>query len=84
MSLFLMAVVAAATPVPLKPAAPPQAKPAEQCKRTTAQFARRDGKVMAQKLTELPPANLYMGVYRLIDGCEEPIIARYGIGKSDR
>jgi hypothetical protein len=34
----------------------------------------------AQKLTELPVADAYLAVSRQIDGCEAPIIVRYGIG----
>ena len=34
----------------------------------------------AHKLTDLPPANMYLSVYRRIDGCLVPVIAGYGIG----
>ena len=37
-----------------------------------------------RKLSELPPGDLYMAVYRRIDGCEVPIIAGYGMGRTDR
>ena len=31
-----------------------------------------------QRLGELPPANAYSAVYRLVRGCEVPIVVRYG------
>jgi hypothetical protein len=33
-----------------------------------------------QRLGELPPANAYSAVYRLIRGCEVPVVVRYGVG----
>lgn len=33
-----------------------------------------------RKLAELPPANLYLTVYRIRDGCPDPLIVRTGIG----
>jgi hypothetical protein len=32
------------------------------------------------KLTELPPADAYSAVYRTVNGCESPIVVKYGIG----
>jgi hypothetical protein len=64
MLLFAAALTAAA------PLAPPQAN----CPRTTSHYAwRRDQKVEPRKLTELPSAEGYMAVYRLIGGCEAPL-----------
>lgn len=37
-----------------------------------------------RNLGELPPADHYKAVYRRIDGCIVPIIARYGIGTTGR
>ena len=33
-----------------------------------------------RKLTELPEANAYAAVYRVIDGCEEPVMVRFDVG----
>lgn len=38
----------------------------------------------AQKLGELPPANLELTVLNMRDGCQEPAIVRYGIGPTGR
>ena len=35
---------------------------------------------LVHKLTDLPPANLYLSVYRRVDGCVVPVIAAYGLG----
>jgi hypothetical protein len=40
---------------------------------------KRGGPLTAQKLADLPPADTYKAAYRVIDGCEAPIIARYGV-----
>ena len=38
----------------------------------------RGGPVTPKKLTELPPATSYKAVYRIVDGCEEPLtVAEY-------
>ena len=42
--------------------------------------ARRGGKLPPSLLNQLPAADLYMAVYRRVDGCVAPVIARYGIG----
>ena len=38
-----------------------------------------DGSALFHKLTELPPGNAYVAVYRQIDGCEAPIVIRYDV-----
>lgn len=44
------------------------------CPRATSYNAYRDGEPLKpRKLTELPPAQGYMAVYRNIDGCEAPL-----------
>ncbi len=76
MFLLAAAAVIAAPQTATLPTQPASAK----CPRTTAQYARQRGKsVKPQKLTELPDANLYLTVYRRIDGCESPIIVKYGV-----
>ena len=90
MRFFLIAAVAmAATAAPATPAeaAPaPLASPADNCPRTTSYQAFDRGKlergktVKPRKLNELPPANQYAAVYRLVRGCEVPLVVRYNIG----
>ena len=33
-----------------------------------------------KKLNELPAADAYRTVYRAVDGCEVPIVVRFGVG----
>ena len=42
--------------------------------------ARRGGPMGAQKLNELPAADMYAAVYRRVGGCVAPIITGFGIG----
>jgi hypothetical protein len=53
------------------------------CPKTTNYYAYRGGKALTpQKLTELPPGNMYSAVYRRdVDGCEKPIVVKYGVGR---
>ena len=51
------------------------------CPRATSMHAYdRSKPPKMQKLGELPPANAYSAVYRLIRGCEVPVVVRYGVG----
>jgi hypothetical protein len=51
------------------------------CPPTTNYYAYRRGEpVKPRKLTELPPANAYLAVYRHIGHCEAPIVVKYGVG----
>ena len=80
MSLLLLASVIAA---PFPAVAQPSnfTPPASHCPRTTTHYAWRQGRSLKpQKLNELPPANAYRTVYRLVGGCESPIVVRYGVG----
>ena len=55
---------------------------AAECPETTNYYAYRDGKPLSpRKLTELPPANAYLAVYRHIGHCEAPIVVKYGVGR---
>ena len=53
------------------------------CPRATNYYAYKDGKpLMPQKLSELPPGNMYSAVYRRDEnGCEKPIVVKYGLGR---
>lgn len=45
--------------------------------------AKPNRKAKMSKLTDLPPANLYLSVLRAVDGCQVPVIVRYGIGSTE-
>lgn len=90
--LFLAAAVilasgaGAAAPRALPPAARdipvtnPNTSVRSDCPPTSRyEAARRGGPLKATPLTELPDADMYVAVYRRIDGCVVPIIARYGV-----
>lgn len=54
---------------------------APNCPRTTSMHAfDRSKPLKPQMLGDLPPANAYSAVYRLVRGCEVPIVVKYGIG----
>jgi hypothetical protein len=81
--LLLASALIAAAPTPAV-AVPESARPIAnptRCPRTTQYYAWRRGKALKpQKLIELPPANAYYTVYRLIGGCEVPVVVKYGVG----
>ena len=82
MTFLLLASAAAAATAP-QPAVSHQSRftpPASHCPRTTQYYAWQRGQRMEpRKLTELPDANFYRAVYRVVDGCEVPVIVRYGV-----
>jgi hypothetical protein len=61
--------------------------PPSECRRPTAYIARggliwRNDKLEPRKLTELPPAQGFMAVYRVTNGCEDPMtMAEYRTGR---
>jgi hypothetical protein len=62
------------------PAINPKAGEPASCPATSRYEASKRGKSLkAQKLNQLPDADLYRAVYRHIGGCEAPIIVKYGI-----
>jgi len=81
MSLLLVAMLAAsAAPAADMPTINPKANQPARCPATSRFEASRRGKApKAQRLTELPDADLYKAVYRRIGGCEAPIIVKYGV-----
>jgi hypothetical protein len=69
------------SPVRDMPVLNPNAGSPKSCPPTSRYQAARRGKTPdAQKLNELPAADLYSSVYRRVGGCEVPIIVRYNIG----
>ena len=81
MSLLLVAMLAAsASPAADMPTINPKANEPASCPATSRYEASRRGKApKAQRLTELPDADLYKAVYRRIGRCEAPIIVKYGV-----
>ena len=81
MSLLLVAMLAAsASPAGDMPTINPKANQPASCPATSRYEASRRGKTpKAQRLAELPDADLYKAVYRRIGRCEAPIIVKYGV-----
>ena len=83
MLLFVtMLAAAAATPAPIgdMPVINPKAGEPATCPATSRYEASRPGKTpKAQKLNELPDADVYRAVYRRIGKCEAPIIVKFGV-----
>jgi hypothetical protein len=81
MSLLLVAMLAASTsPAGDMPMNNPKANQPASCPATSRYEASRRGKTpKAQRLTELPDADMYKAVYRRIGRCEAPIIVKYGV-----
>jgi len=77
MLLFTVALMSASAAVaPALPA--PVSDRSKTCHRTTGYLADKSGiyrgaPLTPRKLTELPPAQGYMAVFRHIDGCEAPL-----------
>jgi hypothetical protein len=64
---------------------PPKAKAAstgERCQRSDVILAQPREVPRANKLTELPPGDLVLTVVREENGCQKPVIVRYGIGSN--
>ena len=85
MLLFITLLAAAAvpsTPRPIgdMPVINPSAGQPLSCPATSRYEASRRGKTpKAQKLNELPDADVYKAVYRHVGKCEAPIIVKYGV-----
>jgi hypothetical protein len=81
--MLLLAVALAAAPQSNVPQPPSRTS---TCPATTRYLAGAGiiyhGKPLTpQRLIELPDANLYLTVYRRIDGCEAPIVVKYGVNR---
>ena len=82
MLIATLVILAAASPQPARdmPVINPKANQSAICPATSRYEASKRGKnPKAQKLNELPDADLYRTVYRRIDGCEIPIVVKYGV-----
>jgi len=81
MSLLLVALIgASAAPAGDMPLINPKANQPANCPATSRYEAARRGRTpKAQKLGDLPDADMYKAVYRRIGRCEAPIIVKYGV-----
>ncbi len=79
MLLLLSAIMT--NPAADMPAINPNASQSANCPATSRYEAARRGKAppKAQKLGELPDADIYKTVYRRIGGCEAPIVVKFGV-----
>ena len=81
MSILILAAAIAAMPLATDVVQPP----ARHCTiddRVTA--AARAGQNGFQRLDQLPPASLYLTLYRTVDRCPAPVIVRTGVGAPRR
>jgi len=77
-------VAASASPAPTgdMPIINPKANQPATCPATSRYEASKRGKApRAQKLNELPDADLYRAVYRHIGRCEAPMIVKFGVSE---
>jgi hypothetical protein len=85
MLLLVTLVAAAATspqPIGDMPIFNPKVHQPLSCPATSRYEASHLGKTpRAQKLNELPDADVYSAVYRRIGKCEAPIVVRYGVSR---
>jgi hypothetical protein len=80
MLLLLAALIAAPQSTGDMPVISPKANQPANCPATSRYEASKRGKSpKAQKLNELPDADMYRAVYRHIGPCEAPIIVKYGV-----
>ena len=78
---LLTLLLAGAAPAVAHDERGPAANGQPHCPRATSMHAFDSSKPpKLQRLGELPPANAYSAVYRLVRGCEVPIVVRYGVG----
>ena len=76
----MLATAMSAEPVGDMPVVNPKASQPASCPATSRYEASGKGKMpKAQKLNQLPDADLYRAVYRKIGRCEAPIIVKFGV-----
>jgi hypothetical protein len=77
---MLAAAAASAEPLGDMPIINPKAGQPANCPATSRYEAMGRGNMpKAQKLNELPDADVYRAVYRRIGRCEAPIIVKFGV-----
>ncbi len=81
--LTMLALAAAISAPPADPDTQTHAAPV--CGPTAPEMVtNQDAPSRAQKLNALPNANLVLGVVRMENGCQQPVIVRYDIGGAPR
>ena len=83
--LLALAAPSAAAPspgaAPAEPARTAAVQAGKDCPYDLAmRHARQRGGTRVERLTELPPGDLFRAVARKVDGCLEPVIVRQNIG----
>ena len=76
-----IALPAGSTAAPPPTSAKPQATASSTqaaCRSANLHRADSPPKLEMKRLDELPPANLMLAVVREVEGCNEPVIVRYG------
>lgn len=80
LAVTLFAASAGAEPARNMPVIDPKANQPASCPATSRYEVSRRGKApKAQRLNELPDADMYAAVYRRVGRCEVPIIVKYGV-----
>lgn len=77
---ILALAVASVVPAP----ADKQAHAAPVCQNRQPQTVTEQAPGRAQKLNELPNADMLFTVLRSVDGCSRPVIVRYDIGSAPK
>ncbi|HMI18132.1 MAG TPA: hypothetical protein VK533_01175 [Sphingomonas sp.] len=80
--MLSIALFAAASVLPTPPKIAGAAAPV--CQNARVEAAKARALARAQKLNQLPNANLMLGVLRSEDGCQKPVIVRYDIGSAPK
>ena len=80
MTLLLLAAAATAAPLPAVTHSSRFTPQGAHCPQAVQYYAWQRGRKMEpRKLAELPDANAYKAVYRRVNGCEVPVVVRYGV-----
>jgi hypothetical protein len=80
LAAILLTAAASAEPARDMPVIDPRPGQPASCPATSRYEVSRRGKApKAQRLNELPDADMYAAVYRRVGECEIPIIVKYGV-----
>ena len=85
LSVFLIlggASAASAAPAVVQSPSAKTAPSIEPCQRAGVILAKPREAPRANNLAELPPGDLLLAVVRQENGCQKPVIVRYGIGSN--
>jgi hypothetical protein len=83
MRLLILPFILAALPASAEPPAGPAPRPTgDTCKRADLHHAEAPKRAESRKLGKLPPGDTLLAVYNQVEGCMEPVIVRYGDGRT--